>query len=89
MQCIAIHFSLMKCNVADESTTARVLFTLFIHKKGICQAIYYLFTKLIRVFASIGPLQNTVTWYKKHIAGWQTTLRVKKYKEITSFKKLK
>ena len=36
----------------------------------------------------MGPLQNTVTWYKKHLVGWQTTLRGKKNEEITSAKKL-
>ena len=38
-------------------------------------------------FNSINPLQNTATLYKKHLAGWQTTQKGKKYKEITSLKK--
>ena len=32
-------------------------------------------------------LHETVTWYEKHLAGWQTRQRGKKNKEITSFNK--
>ena len=36
----------------------------------------------------MGPMLNMVTWYKKHLAGWQIMQWSKKNKEITSFKKL-
>ena len=39
-------------------------------------------------FNSMNPLQNTVTWCKKHLGGWQTTQKGKINKAITSFKKL-
>ena len=48
--------------------------------------IFFLFA--LRMASTKGPLQTAVTWYKKQLAGWQTTQRGKKNREITSFRKL-